>query len=110
MAIITILIVLVILVILYLCYVLYDNYQKKDKQEEFISKITKKSIDKEPKLKSIIKKPKKELGDLSMKIMIDNKEKIIKIKLYDEVVPLTCKNFRVLKVNGVRNKTYKNAK
>ena len=111
MAIITILILLVIIVILYLCYVLYDNYQKKDKQEEFISKITKKKINVDKKIipKSIIKKPNKKLGDLLMKIMIDNKEKPIKIRLYDDIVPLTCKNFRVLARKGIRNKTYKNA-
>jgi len=51
----------------------------------------------------------KPLRPIYFKIQIGTKQYNMKFKLYDDVVPLTCKNFRVLSTSGVNGKTYKNS-
>jgi cyclophilin family peptidyl-prolyl cis-trans isomerase len=51
--------------------------------------------------------------NLSMKLYLDDgddyknqNEMDIEIQLYDDIVPLTCKNFRHIALKGIKNKTY----
>lgn len=66
-----------------------DDNQIKDAQEEFSPEI-------------------KAERNLIMNLEIDGVEDIqsIELKLYDDIVPLTCKNFRTISKKGIHNKTY----
>jgi len=46
--------------------------------------------------------------NLEIGIVIDDQLYNIEIKLYDDIVPLTCKNFRHIAKKGIKNKTYNN--
>ena len=47
--------------------------------------------------------------NLNMKIMYLNKEYNFELKLYDDITPLTCKNFRIISKSGIDNKSYNNS-
>ena len=50
-------------------------------------------------------------GNIYFLIRIGNRKDFHKIvfKLFDDIVPLTCKNFRILSTKGINKKTYKNS-
>ena len=50
-------------------------------------------------------------NDIYFLIRIGNRNDFHKIvfKLFDDIVPLTCKNFRILATKGIKNRTYKNS-
>ena len=53
----------------------------------------------------------KKINDIYFLIRIGNRNDFHKIvfKLFDDIVPLTCKNFRILSTKGIKNLTYKNS-
>ena len=100
-------IIVIIITILYLLYILYNNY--------FNSKIETsiKSIPKTNKQALVKNKPleKKSIKNNNITMTLKHREKLydIEIKLYDDSVPKTCKNFRDIAFNGINGKTYTNS-
>ena len=109
--IITFLILITIFIIVYLMYNCYVSIYNKVSDEEIVNiqeettfskKITEDFSNKD---EIKIKKEK----NLEMKIKIGNEEHTIELLLYDDVVPLTCKNFRHIAKRGIKNKKYDNS-
>jgi len=110
--IITFLILVAVCIIIYLLYNCYISVHNKISDEEIVNiqeetslsnKIEEHFIDVEKENK--IKKEK----NLEMKLKIKNEEYVVELKLYDNVVPLTCKNFRHIAKKGIKNKKYDNS-
>ncbi len=110
--IITFLILVAVCIIIYLLYNCYISVHNKISDEEIVNiqeetslsnKIEEHFIDVEEENK--IKKEK----NLEMKLKIKNEEYVVELKLYDNVVPLTCKNFRHIAKKGIKNKKYDNS-
>tara|TARA_Y100000385_G_C13102928_1_gene645716 strand:- start:3802 stop:4479 length:678 start_codon:yes stop_codon:yes gene_type:complete len=61
------------------------------------------NIDKNPKIKK---------SNIYFLIKIDDDNNIYKLvfKLFDDIVPITCKNFRILSTKGIKQKSYKNSR
>jgi len=110
---ITVLIIIVIITIVYLSYTAYTAYRgfnDGDDKEVFLANMSKERLDditSDTAIKSSDKKLKTE-SNLIMKLRIDGLEDIqsVELKLYDDIVPLTCKNFRTIATKGIHNKTY----
>tara|TARA_B110000967_G_C18813593_1_gene524948 strand:- start:481 stop:1170 length:690 start_codon:yes stop_codon:yes gene_type:complete len=108
----TVLIIIVVITMLYLSYTAYSGFNNNidvDK-ELFLANMSKEQLD-NIKSDTDIKMPDKKLkteSNLIMKLRIDGLEDIqsVELKLYDDVVPLTCKNFRTIATKGINNKTY----
>ena len=115
---------LVVILIIFFSYLAYKNFNggsKNEKDFEEIKKITRKKrnynslkskIDNKPKEneKENIKLEIKE-RNLIMTIEINGHPNLynLELELFDDIVPLTCKNFRTLSTKGVNNKSYKNS-
>jgi cyclophilin family peptidyl-prolyl cis-trans isomerase len=107
------LIIIVIVLIFYLAYVAYNSFKQNqnDNLEDFknIRKISKKKNSElkkeEDKIELEIKEP-----NLIMEIKIDGSEESdnIELELFDDVVPITSKNFRIISKKGINNKKYDN--
>jgi cyclophilin family peptidyl-prolyl cis-trans isomerase len=111
----TILIIIVIITILYISYTAYSSYTGLHHggdidKELFLASMSNRQLD-NIKSNSGIKMSDKKLkieSNLIMKLRIDGLEDIqsVELKLYDEIVPLTCKNFRTISTKGINNTTY----
>ncbi len=93
---------ILIILIAYFTYVFYSNVKNNNLETEIVNKELKKE---EFKVKVVNKEK-----DLNMKIKKGGIEYDIVIKLYDDIVPLTCKNFRHIAKYGISGKTYNNSK
>ena len=110
--IITFLILVAVCIIIYLLYNCYISVHNKISDEEIVN------IQEETSLSNKIEehfidvveenKIKKE-KNLEMKLKIKNEEYVVELQLYDNVVPLTCKNFRHIAKKGIKNKKYDNS-
>ena len=96
------LIFILIILIGYFTYVFYSNVKNNNLETEIVNKELKKE---EFKVKVVNKEK-----DLVMKIKKGGIEYDVVIKLYDDIVPLTCKNFRHIAKHGISGKTYNNSK
>lgn len=91
------LLIVLIVVLIYYLYTIYKNRNKNtnekvmDRKEEF----TNNKVDNSG-----------NSNIMKMVIMIDGEEKEIVIKLFEDVVPLTCKNFKYISQKGINGKTY----
>lgn len=110
--IITFLIIIAVFIIVYLLYNCYISVHNKVSDEEIVNiqeetvLSTKKREDfSNVETENKIKKEK----NLEMIIKIENEEYVVELKLYDDVVPLTCKNFRHIAKKGIKNKKYDNS-
>ena len=123
MKIISWLIFVIILLIIYFCFFAYKSFtstndtnldeivklhQEKNNYESIEKKAKKESKEKTEQLKENIKLDVKE-PNLILFLKIDGYEKLhlVEIQLFDDIVPITCKNFRVLATTGVNGHTYK---
>lgn len=125
MKLLTFCICLVIILIIFFSYLAYKNFkgnQKNDNDIEEIKKITsQKRKYNSSKSKESIKTPPKDPKEniqleikernLIMAIEINGHPNLynVEIELFDDIVPLTAKNFRTLATKGVNNKSYKNS-
>tara|TARA_B100001758_G_C18408624_1_gene614021 strand:+ start:2604 stop:3323 length:720 start_codon:yes stop_codon:yes gene_type:complete len=125
MKLLTFCICLVIILIVFFSYLAYKNFkgnQKNDNDLEEIKKIT----SQKRKYNSSKSKPsiKKEQEESPQNIQLEIKERNlimiieinghpnlynVEIELFDDIVPLTAKNFRTIATKGVNNKSYKNS-
>lgn len=124
MKIISWLIFIIILLIIYFCFFAYKSFTNVDDtnldeivklhkeknnyqtiQKETVKKHESKKDTKEN-IKLIVKEP-----NLIIYFKIDGYEKLhlVEIELFDDIVPITCKNFRILATKGVNGHTYKNS-
>ena len=97
-------IIIVIILILYLIYLLYykftnDTINTIDVQQKL------EEVDKIRDVSPIVSK-----NNITLTIKQGEKNFQIKIELFDDKLPITCKNFRHIAFNGIKNKTYKNTK
>lgn len=110
--IITFIIFVAVCIIVYLVYNCYISVYNKISDEEIVniqeeatfSHKNKETFASAPE-ENKIKKDK----NLEMKLKIENNDYLVEIRLYDDVVPLTCKNFRHIAKKGVKNKKYDNS-
>jgi len=93
---------ILIILIAYFTYVFYSNVKNNNLETEIVNKELKKE---EFKVKVVNKEK-----DLVMKIKKGDIEYDVVINLYDDIVPLTCKNFRHIAKHGISGKTYNNSK
>lgn len=98
-----IIIVVLIILIFYLIYLLYSKFKN-----DTINNIS-------------VKKKLQEINNLQVKsdggkknitLTLKQNEKLysIELELYDDDLPITCKNFRHMAFEGIKNKTYNNTK
>ena len=112
----------IIVLISYLVYVMYNNYFntkiediiKGGENNENVLPVEKpyKSLLSTENFKSNNKKnPRKVIGNknLIMTISHQNKKYLLELELFDNDVPLTCKNFRTIATKGVNGVTYNNS-
>ena len=95
-------IIVLIVLILYLIYLLYYKFTND----------TINSIDVTKKLNEINKITNHKSLNNNIKLTIKYKDTTftIELELFDDVLPITCKNFRHIASSGIKNKTYKNSK
>lgn len=96
------LIFILIVLIAYLTYVFYSNVKNSNLETEIVNKEQTKENFK-------IKVENKE-KDLVIKIKKGNNNYEIIAELYDNIVPLTCKNFRHIAKHGLSGKTYNDSR
>ena len=96
------LIFILIILIGYFTYVFYSNVKNNNLETEIVNK----ELKKEEFTVKVVNKEK----DLVMKIKKGGMKYDIIIKLYDDIVPLTCKNFRHIAKHGISGKTYNDSK
>lgn len=99
-------IMIIIAIILYLLYTLYNNYFN-SKIETNIKK-NKESV-KNRKIAIEKKVKRNNSSNIIMLIEYNNTKYPVEITLFDKDVPLTCKNFRHIAMNGINGKTYNNS-
>ena len=105
MFIINIILIVLICIAFWLLYKFYFIKNQLTKQLE-----PKKYIIEEKKKNISSVNPKPEYKNILFKIKVNNLIEDVVIKLYDDKLPLTCKNFRELSTRGIKNKSYKNSK
>ena len=104
--------VVIIILIIYLVNLVYKNFYKKEKKEKKIIKKEKKFYHnhefKENKKNKVVKEKfvDKKNSNLIIKFGLLNDQYDVEVKLYDDIVPKTAKNFRTIATNGVNNKSY----
>lgn len=110
--IITFLIFVAVCIIVYLVYNCYISMHNKVSDEEIVNIQEETTFSHKSKEhfsstgeENKIKKEK----NLEMKLKIENSSYLVELRLYDDVVPLTCKNFRHIAKKGVKNKKYDNS-
>jgi cyclophilin family peptidyl-prolyl cis-trans isomerase len=115
----------VIILIVFFSYLAYKNFtgdQKNDNDLEEIKKITSQkrrynSSNSNVSIKKTHEEPKENIQleikerNLIIIIEINGHPNLynVEIELFDDIVPLTAKNFRTLATKGVNNKSYKNS-
>ena len=120
MKLLTFCILLVIVLIVFFSYLAYKNFTSGDNsnqlEKEAIKNIKEnrkkynsceeKKEEPEENIQLVVKEP-----NLIMNIEIDGhpEQYKVEIELFDDIVPLTSKNFRTLATKGVNNKSYKNS-
>lgn len=122
MTVVSCLIFAVIVLIFYLSYVGFKSFRGNNKENiDEIQKIRRENNDKygsySENFKSKKEDPEENINlvitepNLIMTIKIDGSDERheIELELFDDIVPLTSKNFRVLASKGVNNKSYKNS-
>lgn len=122
MKVVSCLIFAVIVLIFYLSYVGFKSFRGNNKANiEEIQKIRRENNNKygsySENFKSKKEEPEENINlvitdpNLIMSVKIDgsSQKHEIELELFDDIVPLTCKNFRVLAGKGVNNKSYKNS-
>ena len=105
---ITLLIIVTVLIIIYLAYTCYTSMYKNVSDEEIVNIQEETRLSKNDKEFFISKDEISKEKNLEMNIIIDDQKYKVELKLYDEIVPLTCKNFRHIAKKGIKNKTYNN--
>lgn len=106
MLIINLILIIIICISIWLLYKFYfikNELTKQLKPKKYVEKI-------KPILKKMVfaKPTMFNYKNIYFKIKVGNQIQKIEIELYDDKLPLTCKNFRELCTRGVKNKTYKN--
>ena len=98
-------IIIVVCLIIYLSYVFYKNYSNNKLEDEIVVKAQPKIGKKEQKeeFKSKVENREK---NLEMIIQKGTEKFPIELKLYDDITPLTCKNFRFIAKKGINGKSY----
>ena len=101
-----ILIIIIIIFIIYLCVVLYRNfYKNKINNETIVNNINENfDLSEIPSVQTI-----ETSKNLLMKIGYNDTVYDIELKLYDNELPFTCKNFRTIAKKGINNKKYNNS-
>lgn len=98
-----VIIVVLFTLILYLVYLLYSRFKN--------DTINDKAIGKKLEEIEILNAPETKLTkNIQLTIKQNNEIFKIELELYDKELPITCKNFRNIAFNGLKNKTYKNTK
>ena len=87
-----------VIIILYLIFSLRKKYRIEIIEPIIEEEINKIKLGKETKLKNI-----------NIEVTHDNKQYEFEVELFDEELPITCKNFRHIAFNGLRRKTYLNS-
>jgi cyclophilin family peptidyl-prolyl cis-trans isomerase len=105
---ITLLIIVTILIIVYLGYTCYISVYKNVSDEEIVNVQEETRLSKKNNEFFVSKDEISKEKNLEISIVIDDQVSNIEIKLYDDIVPLTCKNFRHIAKKGIKNKTYNN--
>lgn len=95
------LIFILIILIGYFTYVFYGNLKNNNLETEIVN------TDNKEDFKVTIENKER---DLLLKIKKGSHIYDLILKLYDDVVPLTCKNFRHIAKHGINGKTYNNSK
>ena len=95
------LIFILIILIGYFTYVFYGNLKNNNLETEIVN------TDNKEDFKVAIENKER---DLLLKIKKGSHIYDLILKLYDDVVPLTCKNFRHIAKHGINGKTYNNSK
>lgn len=98
-------IAVVIILIIYLTYVFYNNYKNSKLEDEIVIKSQPEGFKNKEKNNVIETKKEK---NLIMKIKKGGSIHNVELKLYDDITPLTCKNFRFIAKQGINGKTYNN--
>lgn len=98
-------IAVVIILIIYLSYVFYNNYKNSKLEDEIVIKSQPEGFKNKEKANLIEIKEEK---NLIMKIKKGGSVHNVELKLYDDITPLTCKNFRFIAKKGINGKTYNN--
>lgn len=98
-------IAVVIILIIYLSYVFYNNYKNSKLEDEIVIKSQPEGFKNKEKANLIEIKEEK---NLIMKIKKGGSIHNVELKLYDDITPLTCKNFRFIAKKGINGKTYSN--
>lgn len=98
-------IAVVIILIIYLSYVFYNNYKNSKLEDEIVIKAQPEGF--KNKEKPNVIETKKE-NNLLMKISKGRNVYNVELKLYDDITPLTCKNFRFIAKKGINGKSYNN--
>ena len=101
-----ILIFVIIIFIIYLCLVLYKNFYKNEVEKEKIVNDITETFELREKIVESKEEEKEVEKNLEMIIGFNNNKYNIELKLYDNIVPLTCKNFRTIAKKGINGKTY----
>ena len=96
------LIFVLIILIGYFTYVFYSNVKNSKLETDIVSK---EKLNEDFKVKVENKEK-----DLVMKIQKGSHKYDITLKLYDDIVPLTCKNFRHIAKHGISGRTYNDSK
>ena len=94
------LIFVLIILIGYFVYVFYSNVKNNDLETEIVNTDSKEEFK--------VKIENKE-RDLLLKLKKGSHVYDLVLKLYDDIVPLTCKNFRHIAKHGINGKTYNNS-
>ena len=95
-------IVLLIILIVYLIYLLYSKF-KNDTINNVLVTQKLEEVDDLNNAKEI-----EHTDNIILTLQQNKKIFKIEIELYDDELPITCKNFRHIAFHGIKNKTYKN--
>jgi len=100
-------IIIVVCLIIYLSYVFYKNYSNNKLEDEIVVKAQPK-VEKKERKEEFKSKVENREKNLEMIIQKGAEKFPIELKLYDDITPLTCKNFRFIAKQGINGKTYNN--
>ncbi len=109
--------VVIIILIIYLLNLIYNNIYKtkkilkkskksQTKSQKSIKKTQKITKDTQNKENDVKENFKNKNNNLIIKFGLLDETYDVEFKLYDDITPMTCKNFRTIALKGLNNKTY----
>ena len=99
---------IVFILIIYFVITFYKYISNNSLEESIKSENYTTTVEQDNQIQEDIKQKENSEKNLKMKVSYLDEEYDLELNLYDEITPLTCKNFRMIAKFGIDNKTYNN--